>query len=203
MDAAAQAVMVDFPDIRIAFGESDEYSFALHKDTQVYGRRASKLISLITSSFTGNYIRLWPEFLPDIKLQSTPLFDGRAVCYPTEKALRDYLSWRQADTHVNCQYNTCYWALVNSGKSPKEAQETLKGTQTDFKNELLYSTFGINYNKLPAQFRKGSTIIRATTIVTEERENGTTKEKTRMKPTILFIDIIRDQFWNQHPSILK
>jgi tRNA(His) guanylyltransferase len=33
-----QAVMVDFPDIRIAFGESDEYSFVLHKDTQVYGK---------------------------------------------------------------------------------------------------------------------------------------------------------------------
>ena len=90
------------------------------------GRRASKLISLITSSFTGNYIRLWPEFLPDIKLQSTPLFDGRAVCYPTDQALRDYLSWRQADTHINCQYNTCYWALVGSGKTPVEAQEILK-----------------------------------------------------------------------------
>jgi len=37
----------------------------------------------------------------------------------------------------------------------------------------------------------------------EERENGTTKEKSRMKPTVMFTDIIRDQFWNQHPSILK
>ncbi len=90
------------------------------------GRRASKLISLITSCFTGNYVRLWSEFLPDIKLQATPLFDGRAVCYPTEQALRDYLSWRQADTHINCQYNTCYWALVKSGKTPLEAQETLR-----------------------------------------------------------------------------
>jgi hypothetical protein len=90
------------------------------------GRRASKLISLITSSFTGNYIRLWIKFLPDIELQSTPLFDGRAVLYPTDQALRDYLSWRQADTHINCQYNTCYWALVNSGKTPVEAQQTLK-----------------------------------------------------------------------------
>ena len=30
--------MVDFPDIRIAFGESDEYSFVFHKDTKVYGK---------------------------------------------------------------------------------------------------------------------------------------------------------------------
>ena len=32
-----QGVMRDFPDITIAFGESDEYSFVLHKDTTLYG----------------------------------------------------------------------------------------------------------------------------------------------------------------------
>lgn len=30
----------------------------------------------------------------------------------------------------------------------------LQGTQADFKNELLFSQFGINYNKLPEQYRK-------------------------------------------------
>ena len=30
----------------------------------------------------------------------------------------------------------------------------LQGTQADFKNELLYKSFGINYNQLPARFRK-------------------------------------------------
>lgn len=29
-----------------------------------------------------------------------------------------------------------------------------QGTQADFKNELLYKEFGINYSQLPAQFRK-------------------------------------------------
>ena len=29
-----------------------------------------------------------------------------------------------------------------------------QGTQTAFKNELLYTTFGINYSTLPAIFRK-------------------------------------------------
>ena len=32
-----QAVMEEFPDVRLAFGESDEYSFVLHKDCQLYG----------------------------------------------------------------------------------------------------------------------------------------------------------------------
>ncbi len=30
----------------------------------------------------------------------------------------------------------------------------VQGTQTEFKNELLYSSFGINYADLPARFRK-------------------------------------------------
>lgn len=65
------------------------------------GRRASKLVSLVTSSFTGNYVRYWVEHLPGTPLRSTPMFDGRAVCYPSDTVLRDYLAWRQADTHIN------------------------------------------------------------------------------------------------------
>lgn len=42
-------------------------------------------------------------------LQYTPVFDGRAVCYPTVAILRDYLSWRQADTHINNQ--VCMWQV--------------------------------------------------------------------------------------------
>lgn len=118
--------MRDFPDVRIAFGESDEFSFVLRKSATLYGRRASKIVSLITSSFTGHYVMNWSSFFPDRELVRNPMFDGRAVLYPSDQSLRDYLSWRQADTHINCQYNTCYWALVHEGKSREEAQGVLK-----------------------------------------------------------------------------
>lgn len=65
------------------------------------GRRASKLVSLVVSCFTATYVRRWAEFLPGTPLLSTPMFDGRAVCYPNLAVLRDYLSWRQVDTHIN------------------------------------------------------------------------------------------------------
>lgn len=32
-----QCVMREFPEARLAYGESDEYSFILHKDTNLYG----------------------------------------------------------------------------------------------------------------------------------------------------------------------
>ena len=41
--------------------------------------------------------------MAETPLQLTPSFDGRAVCYPTDALLRDYLAWRQVDTHVNNQ----------------------------------------------------------------------------------------------------
>ncbi len=36
---AAQAVMAEFADVRLAYGESDEYSFVLHRAAQLYSER--------------------------------------------------------------------------------------------------------------------------------------------------------------------
>lgn len=90
------------------------------------GRRASKLVSILASAFTGSYVRRWGEHFGGILLHATPMFDGRAVCYPSAAILRDYLSWRQADTHVNNLYNTCFWALVKAGASTTAAHEQLR-----------------------------------------------------------------------------
>ena len=67
------------------------------------GRRSAKLISVIVSAFTASFVQSWSDFFPHQPLQSLPTFDGRTVCYPTDAILRDYLSWRQADTHINNQ----------------------------------------------------------------------------------------------------
>ena len=32
-----QAVMTEFADVRLAYGESDEYSFVLHRQADLYG----------------------------------------------------------------------------------------------------------------------------------------------------------------------
>jgi tRNA(His) guanylyltransferase len=107
----------------------------------------------------------------------------------------------QVDTHINNQYNTCYWALrQQAGKTPSEAQEVLKGTLADFKNEMLFMQFGINYNDLPARFRKGSVIIRCKQLVSGSASEGT--EKWRNVPTVMHVDIIKDEFWQQHPELL-
>ncbi len=82
------------------------------------------------------------------------------VVYPNETVVRDYFSWRQADTHINNLYNTTFWALVlQGGRSEQEATKELEGTFAADKNEILHSRYGINYEKLEPIFRKGTTLV--------------------------------------------
>lgn len=70
----------------------------------------------VNSLFASSYVYHWPRFFQGKELYYPPSFDARVVLYPTDKNLRDYLAWRQADAHVNNLYNTCFWNLVLKGK---------------------------------------------------------------------------------------
>jgi len=129
MNRCAQAVLAEFGDVVFAYGESDEYSFVLGRSAALYGRRTSKIVTSICSSFTAHYVFLWAQVMgPDTPLLAPPSFDGRAVCYPSLDNIRDYLSWRQADCHINNLYNTCFWALVHGGATAQEAHARLSVT---------------------------------------------------------------------------
>ena len=48
------------------------------------------------------------------------------MLYPNEEVLRDYLSWRQADCHINNLYNTTFHALIKHKEmTPAEAEKHL------------------------------------------------------------------------------
>jgi tRNA(His) guanylyltransferase len=90
---------------------------------------------------------MWSEYFPDKPLSPPlPSFDGRAVLYPSEQVLRDYMSWRQVDCkiaasqfskilthfigHINNLYNTAFWALVDiGGCTEAKAEEELRVIQ--------------------------------------------------------------------------
>lgn len=159
MNKAAEGVLRNVQDIFMAYGQSDEFSFAFLKETNLFERRASKLISTVVSTFTAHYIsafgtinNLDPNFLPT--------FDARTVLYPDLQTLRDYFAWRQVDCHINNLYNTTFWTLVLKGNvSPNDAETQLCGTVSADKNEILFSKFGINYNNEPEMFKKGSLLV--------------------------------------------
>lgn len=136
-------VFETFSDIVLAYGQSDEFSFVMRPDTTLFNRRSrcvpscecaasekcclfSKISTQFVSLFTSCYVLYWNEFFPDLPLAYPPSFDARVVAYPSVQTLRDYLSWRQVDCHINNLYNTSFWALVHGGMTPNEATKELK-----------------------------------------------------------------------------
>lgn len=210
MSAAAQKVMADFNEIVLAYGQSDEYSFVFHKNSKLYNRRSSKIMTNVVSLFSSAFTLFWPRFF-STGIQYPPAFDARVVLYPSDENLKDYLSWRQADCHVNNLYNTCFWKLVqDSGMTPQQANERLKGTLSADKNELLFSQFNINYNNLPEIYRKGTVIIRPRDAEQREKLSESQGQVTsaqrkaeRGLTVTLHCDIIGKQFWENHPHIIN
>lgn len=196
MNNAAVAVMQEFRDISISYGQSDEYSFVFHKNTEVFNRRSSKILSYVNSLFTSAYVYNWSHWFPNKTLQYPPCFDARIVLYPSDQNLKDYLSWRQADVHINNLYNTTFWNLVlKDGLSNSDAESTLRGTFSADKNEMLFSRFGINYNKEPGMFRKGTTLFRKQVRLDADRE--------RVLIVPFHGDIIGERFWKDHSDLLE
>lgn len=195
MNHAAACVMKEFNEIIISYGQSDEYSFIFHRSSEVYNRRASKILSNVNSLFTSSYVFNWNRWFGEEKLKYPPCFDARIVLYPTIENLKDYLSWRQADVHINNLYNTCFWNLVlKKGLTNQEAEERLKGTLSADKNELLFSEFGINYNDLPPIFKKG------TILMTKQIEVSGKKKKVVVP---IYDDLIKEKFWMDNDELLE
>lgn len=115
MNNAAICVMQEFRDCVLSFGQSDEYSFVFRKDALLYNRRTVKVLTYVNSLFTSSYVFHWNKYFHEVSLKYPPSFDARVVLYPSDENLRDYLSWRQADVHINNLYNTTFWNLVLKG----------------------------------------------------------------------------------------
>jgi len=177
MCLAGMTVMQDFNEIFMAYGQSDEFSFVFERKAEVFNRRSEKIVSCVVSRFTSAYMFYWKSIFSTVELKTPPSFDARIVLYPSYINLRDYFSWRQADCHINNLYNTCFWALVESGKySKQQANELLKPTFSCDKNEILFKQFNINYNTLPKVFRKGTTLYRK---IEKKEKKSKKKEKSK------------------------
>lgn len=74
----------------------------------------SKLMTHVVSQFSSSYVFYWKEFFGEQTLLFPPSFDGRVVLYPSNRNLRDYLSWRQADCGCQCTITSYTYTLLES-----------------------------------------------------------------------------------------
>jgi len=205
MNKCANEIMKAHPEIELAYGTSDEFSFVLGRLSDLFSRRASKLQTTFVSKFTACYVFYWKEFFPTLQLQYPPSFDGRCVAYPSRETMRDYLNWRQADCHINNLYNTCFWTIVLKGKKTlTEAEAIVRGTNAGQKHEIMMMQYNLNYNNEPAIFRKGSVLLQdlEEVNVIDSRDGKEIKKQVRVVQT-LHCDIIQNDFWNKYEKVLK
>lgn len=213
MNKAALAMVEQFPDISMAYGDSDEYLFLLRRSCALFERREMKLVLTFALFMSVHYVMQWNEEFPEKPIHSgrLPTFDARAVVYPTSAIVRDYFSWRQVDCHINNLYNTSFWGLVQKcGMTGQEAEQALMGTLAADKNEILFTKCGINYNREPEMFKKGTVIVREyaewkpvdETGMTPRQKQRLAKLRSKAEICIYHEDIIKDQFWEARPWIL-
>lgn len=180
MISAALYVCETFNEIFIAYGQSDEFSFAFKQDTKVYQRREQKISSVLVSTFTSAFLFNWNKFF-DIKLQYPVTFDSRIILYPDLKTLQDYFYWRQVDCHINNLYNTTFWMLrEKKGLSNDEAHTELKGTFSKDKHDKMFS-MGFNYNNCDNVFKKGTIIVRVNNNSSVKNLSNSKKDKNKAK----------------------
>eukprot|EP00736_Rhodelphis_marinus_P001913 Rmarinus@m.22320 len=206
MNKCAIEVMKETPDIMLAYGQSDEYSFVISRESILFQRRRSKIESMVVSQFSSAYVFHWASTMEGRTLQYPPGFDARAVCYPTTKTLLDYLSWRQVDCHINNLYNTTFWTMVEKGGiSNRDAEEQLKGSLSVNKNEILFSDYGINYNDEPEMFKKGSVLVWEEGLKEVKRTpEGVSVRRNRRWVEVLHCDIVCIDFWvSRFPDLLQ
>ncbi|CAG5133967.1 unnamed protein product [Candidula unifasciata] len=192
MTKAAQAVMSDCPDIVLAYGQSDEYSFVFHKNCKLYGRRASKILTSVVSLFSSSFTLFWPHFFNVQELKYPPVFEAKVALHPSDTNLRDYLSWRQADCHINNLYNTCLWKLIQErALTPAQAADRLK--------VVIISVYGILSDKNEL---KDKDLVHNSSSNPRMNHSTLTKAEKRFSSIILHTDIISNTFWEDYPYIL-
>lgn len=143
-------VMKDFNCV-FAYTESDECTFLFDKDNDKFDRRHEKIVSLVASKMSVAFIKQFPNHNT-----SLPSFDARVLVLPTKEEVIKCFQWRQMDSHRNAISTYCFWNLVKSGKNERQAQKEMVGKNDSYKNELLFSKFGINYNNVSNWEKKGT-----------------------------------------------
>jgi tRNA(His) guanylyltransferase len=168
MDASAQALCKQAMGCRLAYGQSDEYSFLLtdferHESEPWFGGGVQKIASIAASIFTAHFNQAFAPY-PHIAV-----FDARVFTVPSRPEVENYFIWRQHDAERNS---------LNMLASCHYSHKQLHGQNGSDRHEMLHAV-GINWSNYPADFKRGR-VIRKTE---SERKVSWTHKKTGVVTT--------------------
>ena len=172
LDAAAQVLCKEMMGCRLAYGQSDEYSFLLTDfdtdDTEMwFNGNIQKITSVSSSIFTATFNQEWARQGAEVKLGH---FDSRTFIIPDRRDVLRYFQWRQADASRNS---------LNMLASCHFTHKELMGAGADVKHEMLHSK-GVNWSKQPTSFKRGRVVRK----VSQDRTVSFTHKKTQKLQTV-------------------
>jgi tRNA(His) guanylyltransferase len=147
MDAAAMSLCGAAMGCRLAYGQSDEYSFLLtdfdrHESEPWFGGGVQKIVSVAASIFTAEFNRAFSS------KRGPAYFDARAFTIPNADEVENYFIWRQQDAERNS---------LNMLASCHFSHKMLHDKGGSERHDLLHSV-GVNWNDQPTAFKRGRVI---------------------------------------------
>lgn len=243
MVKSAQHVMNEFaPWITIAYGQSDEFSFLFRKEylNRRQNKLTSLVASTFTSAFVFNWDKFFPStklLYPPTFDSRCVLYPTKEIVYDyfRWRQVDCHINNLYNTTFhaLTGEYNVVKLCESPSGDSqsyevtklkaydnsdlkpltPHEAEQRLLKTVSSDKNELLFSTYGVNYNNELEQFRKGTVITLSNGkdfdvkyLSKEDRrrikmESSSTYDH-KIETIVSTRDIIGENFWTENQGLL-
>ncbi len=148
MVLTTEKLMKEFNGV-FATTHSDEISLLLPPSTNLFDREIEKIIST-TAGFASAHF--------SVALLGNPAsFDSRIWIGATVEDVENYFSWRQHDAIRGSINSLAYWTLrQKEGQTKRLATNILLRKSFSWKNEMLFSTFGINFNEIPSWQKRGT-----------------------------------------------
>jgi tRNA(His) guanylyltransferase len=169
MDTAAMALAKEMMGCKLAYGQSDEYSFLFtdlakdadgewKEDTEMwFNGNIQKISSISSSIFTAYFNQRWREVVgsaqkgrlgPPVVVPA--MFDARVFVIPSRADVEKYFIWRQNDATRN--------SLSMLARHHFSAKE-LHGKGSSDMHEMLHGK-SVNWNNQPIPFKRGRVIRR-------------------------------------------
>jgi tRNA(His) guanylyltransferase len=130
--------------------QSDEITLLWDVDVNsesqfLFDGKFQKLVSVLAGMASAKFSRLANKFLP-LKDELLPVFDCRVWQVPTKAEAANVFLWRELDATKNAISMAAF-----SMFSPNQ----LHGKNGSEKQEMMFSSFGVNFNDYPAFFKRG------------------------------------------------
>ena len=109
------------PQMALGYTHSDEISLLLHPNCWAFGRRSSKLLSVLAGEGSAAL---------SLKMGFAAVFDCRLSLLPTRALTVEYFRWRIADSVRNSVQAHALQALRQAGHSARDAARRLTGLKT-------------------------------------------------------------------------